>query len=49
MNEEEIFKQPEYKSKMMVGNITIMQEKHFNWLNKIMWRLLLGIKIEDVE
>ena len=33
---------------MKIGNMTVMCEKHFNWLNKIMWKLLLGIEIEDL-
>jgi len=40
---------PKYKSKMSVGNTVIMNTKHFNWLQKIIWRILLGIKIEDVR
>jgi hypothetical protein len=40
---------PKYKSKMEVGNTVIMNTKHFNWLQKIIWRILLGIKIEDLE
>ena len=38
-----------YRSKMIIGNTTVYQEKHFNKLQKIMWRILLGIKIEDVN
>lgn len=38
-----------YKSKIQVGNFTIYNEKHFNKLQKIMWKLLLGIKIENVN
>jgi hypothetical protein len=39
----------EHKSKMTIGAITIYNTKHFNWLQKRMWKILLGIKIEDVE
>ena len=38
-----------YKSKIQCGSYTIFQEKHFNKLQKIMWKFLLGIKIEDVN
>ena len=41
---------PKPKSKIMIGSNTIVfNDRHFNWLQKKMWRLLLGIKIEDVE
>lgn len=38
-----------YRSKMQLGSLTVMIEKRFNKLQKTMWRLLLGIKIEDVD
>lgn len=41
---------PKPKSKIMIGsNTVIFNDRHFNWFQKKMWRLLLGIKIEDVE
>ena len=40
---------PKNKSKMTIGNVVVFNIKHFNWLQKIIWRILLGIKIEDVE
>ena len=40
---------PKNKSKMTIGNTIVFNIKHFNWLQKIMWRILLGIEIEDVE
>ena len=40
---------PKNKSKMIIGNTVVFNIKHFNWLQKIMWKILLGIKIEDVE
>lgn len=43
------FKQPDIKSKMIIGNLTIMNTKHFNLLNKIMFKIFFGIKIEDVK
>ena len=39
----------EHKSKMTIGAITIFNTKHFNWLEKRMWKMLLGVKIEDWE
>ena len=27
----------------------VMNTEHFNWLQKRIWKILLGIKIEDVE
>jgi hypothetical protein len=26
-----------------------MNQKHFNWFYKLMWRIILGIKIEDIK
>lgn len=39
----------QYKSKMTIGNIVVMNTEHFNWLQKRIWKILLGIIIEDVE
>lgn len=39
---------PKYKSKITSGTYTIYHTEHFNWLQKRMWKILLGIKIEDV-
>lgn len=38
-----------YKSKMIIGNLCIMNTKHFNCFHKIMYKILLGIKIEDIK
>lgn len=38
-----------YKSKMNVGNYILNNTKHFNWFQKIMWQILLGIEIEDIR
>ena len=35
------------KSTLSFGNITINSTKHFNWFQKIMYKVLLGIKIVD--
>lgn len=40
---------PKYKSEMSIGSITLMNTKHFNWFQKIIWKLLLGIKIKDIK
>lgn len=41
---------PKPKSKIMIGsNTVIFNDRHFNWLQKKMWQILLGIKIEDVK
>ena len=43
------FKMPQHKSKVIVGNLTIMNTKKFSWFHKLMWRIILGIKIEDIK
>ena len=41
---------PKPKSKIMIGSNTIIfNDRHFNWLQKKMWKILLGIKIEDIK
>ena len=44
-----VYKPKKYKSKMIIGNMDIYQEKHFNRLQKIMWKTLLGVDIIDVD
>lgn len=36
-------------SKIILGNFTIFLEKKFNWFNKLMFKLLFGLKVEDVD
>lgn len=43
------FKMPQHKSKMIVGSLVIMNTKKFSWFHKLMWRIILGIKIEDIK
>ena len=38
-----------FKSKIKIGDAIIYQPKHFNKLQKLMWNILLGIEIEDVN
>lgn len=42
-------KLPDYKSKIIIGNMEIQNTKHFNKLNKFMFKYLFGVKIEDIE
>ena len=37
------------KSKLVLGNFTIYFEKHFNWFNRLMLRLVFGLNIEKVN
>ena len=39
----------ETKSKLRVGNMVIHNTRRFNWLERKMWKLLLGFDIENVE
>lgn len=39
----------DYKSKLVVGNITVRLTKKFNWFNRLMIRLVFGLKIEKEE
>ena len=38
----------EYKSSMIIGNITINNVKKFNWLQKMMIKIFFGIDIKDI-
>ena len=50
INSETItIKSPEYKSKLNFGGIYIFFTKKFNWFNRLMLRLVFGLKIEKVE
>jgi hypothetical protein len=39
----------EHKSRLTVGNLVIYNTHHFNWLERKMWKLLLGFDIENVK
>lgn len=49
IEEDFAFKKPEYKSKMILGYLTIYHQKHFNWFRKLMYKLAFDIKIEDIR
>ena len=40
---------PKIKSHIKVGNLIIHNTHHFNWFHRMMWKLLLGFEIENVE
>lgn len=40
---------PIIKSMLTIGNITFYFEKKFNWFNRLMLRLVFGLKIENVK
>lgn len=42
----EINEELNYKSKLVIGNITVRFTKKFNWFNRLMIRLVFGLKIE---
>lgn len=43
------FKPEEYKSKIILGNLVLLTNKKINLFHKIMFKLLLGIKIERIN
>ena len=50
INAENItIKWPEYKSKLNFGGVVIFFTKKFNWFNRLMLRLVFGLKIEKVD
>ena len=40
---------PKTKSHLKVGNLIIHNTHNFNWIERKMWKLLLGFEIENVE
>lgn len=46
---KEKFNIKNYRSTLIIGNMQINNIKHFNWFQKLMWKLFLGIKIIDLE
>lgn len=40
---------PKYKSKLTLGGVDIMFTKKINWFNRLMLRLIFGLKIEKVD
>lgn len=40
---------PKYKSTLKIGNIIVNNIKHFNCLQKRMFKIFFGIKIEDIK
>ena len=39
----------ETKSLLKIGNMVFYNTHHFNWLERKMWKLLLGFDIANVE
>lgn len=37
------------KSTLEIGNIKIYNIKKFNWFNRLMFKLVFGIKIENIK
>lgn len=42
----EINEEFNYKSRLVIGNITVRFTKKLNWFNRLMIRLVFGLKIE---
>jgi hypothetical protein len=40
---------PQAKSYLEVGGVTFSNDRRFNWLERFMWKYLLGVKIRNVE
>ena len=40
---------PEYKSKIIVGNIIVYSTKKFNWFRKLMYKAVFDIDIKDLR
>jgi len=43
------YKPQKYKAEIIIGNIKVYNTKHFNWVNRMFWKILLGIDIKSVD
>lgn len=39
----------EYKTKIIVGDVTVMLTKRFNWFQKRMLNVFFGFEVEDIK
>ena len=46
MIDKKYFTEYNILSKLIVGNITIYLDKKFNWFNRLMFKLLFGLRLE---
>ena len=40
---------PNIKSHLKIGNMIFHNTKHFNWLERKMWKLFFGFEIENIK
>lgn len=45
----EVKSERDYRSKIELGNFTIFLTKKFNWFNRLMLRLVFGLKIKGAD
>ena len=46
---ELIFQPEKYNSKLILGNLTLKTDKNINLFHRIMFRILLGVKVERIK
>ena len=44
-----MYENVKFNSKIVIGDMTYYIKKKFNWFNRLMIRLVFGIKIEKVK
>lgn len=44
-----IFKEEKPKSKLVIGNLSIMFTKKFNWFHRLMLKLVFGLNVENIK
>lgn len=42
-------KEEKYNSIIIIGNMKIRNIKKFNWFNRLMFKLIFGIKIKNIK
>lgn len=42
-------KEEKYLSTLTIGNVKVNNIKKFNWFNRLMFKLVFGIKIENIK
>ena len=40
-----LYKEPTYRSELKIGNLTVYNEKRFNWFNRLMMKIIFGWEV----
>jgi hypothetical protein len=43
------YKEPTYRSEIKIGNLTVYNEKRFNWFNRLMMKTIFGWEVTNYK